>query len=456
MSFVPEFVAGRKAVRFRLANALVVTSAFIAGIGVFVALQAPRTSLVLLAGVAALAALLLFPELALALFVVIGDLKGDDRVAAILPWDLTLALAAVLIAGIALNFFRGKPVARPPGVYLLFVPFVAVMTASLAYTPVFDAGLEKLGRFIGITGISILAPFFVLGTPCSLKRFFVGFSVAGFAICAWSLSALDGSARLATPSNNTIALGHIACALILILWFGAIPRVSFPQRFAACFLLAVPAVALIGSGSRGPLIACAVVVLASVLVDRRRWLDLGCLAALALAAVPFLKLPASSLDYLGTLVRSRTTAELLSFRGDLIDSAWRLLQQHPLIGGGIQSFRYFSPNSALYNWPHNIFLEIACELGIPAALLVCAVFGTAIRESLRQIRYRTAPHFAFSEITAALLAVGIINGTNTGDINSDRLTWLFVSLVFVARAIRTPDRQRVSSPVYAQQPAETS
>ena len=163
-----------------------------------------------------------------------------------------------------------------------------------------------------------------------------------------------------------------------------------------------------------------------------------------------------ALDYLGTLVRSRTTAELLSFRGDLIDSAWRLLQQHPLIGGGIQSFRYFSPNSALYNWPHNIFLEIACELGIPAALLVCAVFGTAIRESLRQIRYRAAPHFAFSEITAALLAVGIINGTNTGDINSDRLTWLFVSLVFVARAIRTADRQRVSSPVYAQQPAETS
>jgi hypothetical protein len=34
------------------------------------------------------------------------------------------------------------------------------------------------------------------------------------------------------------------------------------------------------------------------------------------------------------------------------------------------------------------------------------------------------------------LLVGIVNATNTGDINSDRSTWLFLSIVYVVREIR--------------------
>ena len=45
-------------------------------------------------------------------------------------------------------------------------------------------------------------------------------------------------------------------------------------------------------------------------------------------------------------------------------------------------------------------------------------------------------HLALSQVCAALLAVGIVNATNTGDINSDRSTWLFLSMVFVMRGLR--------------------
>ncbi len=62
-----------------------------------------RTALVGLAGFAAVGALLAYPELALALYVVVGDVKGDERVAVLLPWDLTLALGGLLIAGMLLN-----------------------------------------------------------------------------------------------------------------------------------------------------------------------------------------------------------------------------------------------------------------------------------------------------------------------------------------------------------------
>lgn len=417
---------------------------------VFAFSSGPRTFIYGLAGTGALAALLLFPEFALALYVVIGDLKGDDRIATLLPVDLTLALGSVLVAGAILNFLRGKQMAPLPRAYFCFIGLTAWMTASLSYTPVFDAGLEKLERFLSVTGVVIVAPFLVLGTPQAMKRFFIGFGIAATGICTWSLFALGGAGRLVTPSDNTIGLGHIACALIVLIWFAVIPRFTFPQRLLLYPLLAIPGIALIGSGARGSVIACAVVILAGSMFMRARWTDLICVAILGAVALPFLSVPAASFEYLGTLIRSHSAAELFDFRSDLLQAAWQLIQKHPLIGGGIQSFRYYSANPSVYNWPHNIFVEVACELGIPAALLVCAIFAGAFREAFRQLRDDASPYFSFSFAAAALLVVGFINGLNTGDINSDRTTWLFVSLVFVVRTLRQRGsesrRQRLAAP----------
>jgi O-antigen ligase len=428
--------------RFSFSSLAILVGSLIIGIALFSLGPTPEKLSHAAAGAAALGLLLFYPELALALYVVIGDVKGDERIASLLPYDLTLALGAILLAGIALNFLRGKPWVSMPPAYFLLIALVALMTLSLTYTPVFDAGLEKLERFLTVTGIVIVAPFFVLSSPRAMKRFLWGFAVVAFAICSWSLAELGGSDRLATPSDNTIGLGHIACALILLIWFAVVPRLSFPGRIVAYALLAVPAIALIGSGSRGPAIACSAVIFISLLFYRRRWLDVVCLAAIGFVALPFANIPVSSLNYLGTLIGSQSMSALMSFRGDLLDSGWAILQQHPLIGVGLQGFRYASPNPVLYNWPHNIFLEVACEMGFPAALITCAVFISAIRESVRQLKNRHAPNFMLSQLAAALLLIGIINGTNTGDINSDRSTWLFLSLVFVVRGFRAEHPER--------------
>lgn len=437
MDAATKVTGSPRKLRLQLWGIAALICSFAAGMAAFWNPGVAHTFFFSLFGLAAILALLMCPEVGLALYVVIGDLKGDDRIAALLPVDLTLVLGAVLLAGIALNLLRHKRVVRMPACYFLFIALVAMMTASLTYTPVFDAGLEKLGRFLTVTGIVIVAPFFLLGTREQTVRFFASLAVVAFAICSWSLFALGGPQRLATPSNNTIGLGHIASALILILWFAVLPLFPFPQRLFVYPLLFVPVLALIGSGSRGPAIACALVILGSVVLCRSGILDLVCAVALGSAILPFARIPGSAIQYLGTLISSRSVSGLLSFRYDLLEHGWRLLQQHPLLGTGIQGFRYYSPNPELYKWPHNIFLEIACELGIPAALITCAIFAAAIAEAFHQLRDTVSPAWVLSQLAAALLVVGIVNATNTGDINSDRLTWLFLSLVFVMRGVHT-------------------
>ncbi len=403
--------------------------------------HSPTVILACLGAAAGVLVLLLYPEFALALYVVVGDIKGDDRIASLIPIDLTLALGAILLAGILLNLLRKKRVLRLPPVYFLFLALVAIMGASLSYTPVLESGVDKLARFLTVTGIVIIGPFFVLGTPQAMKRFLITFSAAAMGICAYSLTSLGGAERLVTPSDNTIGLGHVACALFIVLWFGMMPRLSFARRIWMYPLLAVPALALIGSGSRGPVIALGIAVLASLFYYRRLLLDFGCLCALGILAIPVAGIPQASFEYLGTLLHCGNVSEILSFRGDLLSFGWSLLRQHPLIGAGLGGYRYDSPNPGVYNWPHNIFLEIACELGLPALLIAIAIFGTAMRDAIRQVRDAVSPYFSFSLIAAALFLTGIVNSTNTGDINSDRLSWLFVALVFVVQRIRNNARK---------------
>jgi O-antigen ligase len=412
-----------------------------------------RTALAGLAGFAAVGALLAYPELALALYVVVGDVKGDERVAALLPWDLTLALGGLLIAGMLLNLLRGKRVVALPGSYFLILLLVAMMAASLTYAPVFDAGAEKLARFLTVTGIVIIAPFFVLDSAAAMKRFLWGFSLVAFVICAYSLTSLGGSERLVTPSSNTIGLGHIACGLIVVIWFSVLPRLGFLKRMMLYPVLAVPMLALIGSGSRGAVLALGFVLLISVLFHRALLLDLSCMGALGLAAIPFVNIPQASFEYLGTLVNCQSVKALLFFRAELLTYGWTLLQQHPLLGVGIQGFRYYSPNAGLYNWPHNIFLEVSCEMGLGAGLLVIALFVLAIREAWRQLNDSESPYLVLSQIAAALLLVGIVNATNTGDINSDRSTWLFLSIVYVVRGLRRESYRTQIRPVRSLRPA---
>src|SRR5208282_652403 len=89
--------------RFRPSSIAILTGSFALGLALFSTGSTPRTLLAIAVGTVTLGILLLYPELALALYVVVGDVKGDDRVAALVPVDLTLVLGAVLLGGMALN-----------------------------------------------------------------------------------------------------------------------------------------------------------------------------------------------------------------------------------------------------------------------------------------------------------------------------------------------------------------
>ena len=202
-----------------------------------------------------------------------------------------------------------------------------MMVASLTYTPVFDAGLEKLGRFLSVTGIVIVAPFFVLGTASAMKRFLIGFGCVAFVICAYSLHVAWrlGPPRHAEQQHHRPRPHRLR--LILLIWFALMPRLPFPKRMLFYPLLAVPARV---AGRFG--------------IARRRYRarrhDRGqplllppptrrpCLPRRALCSRYYRSctFPDASFEYLGTLASSQSLKSPALFSGRLLDYGWTLLR----------------------------------------------------------------------------------------------------------------------------------
>lgn len=164
--------------------------------------------------------------------------------------------------------------------------------------------------------------------------------------------------------------------------------------------------------------------------------DAGLMLLGLVLALPFVHIPEASYEYLGLLLGGNPEMGRLGFRTVLMHMAWGMIKEHPLFGVGIQGFRYHTSNVTVYNWPHNIFLEIGCELGIPVALAVVGILVAAVWQAVKMLRESTPRDRTLVATVAAFLIMGLMDFMNTGDINSGRVSWMCVSLVFALQAVK--------------------
>ena len=393
---------------------------------------------------------MILPTLLFALFVTVSKFKGDPRLASLTSFDLTVALALSVYVVILFRL-REHNWSVLPREMVLYIPFVFIMLVSVIYTPLPDAGIDKTARFVLLTGLAIFAPFFILSTPGSMSRFLSAIATIYFMLALESLSALgstetvDGE-RLVAAGGLTIELGVAAATAIIIIIFLILPNLRgrgtslhyYWKKAGLYCALTILMLALLGSGARSATLAASCCFLLNILFRFRRAIsDYLVLAAAVAICFFFVELPERSFDYLATLIRS-DTSDLLNWRGHLMHRGIDLTFEYPLTGVGIGGFPYhgsgFTPAPwFLYNWPHNVVLEISSEMGLVNALIACFLIFAAFKETARQLLDRTSEHKNLSRTVLGLLILGFITFMNTGDINDNRPMWLYMTLPFVIR-----------------------
>jgi O-antigen ligase len=386
----------------------------------------------LLAGLAAVYFLVRYAEITLALFFLIGMIKGDERLAST-PLDLTVAVGGIVLFGICIRLIAGRQKLALPREYLLYLPLVAMMVISLAYTPDISGGLDKILRFFCLTSIGIIAPFVLFDSAAKLRNFLFAIAIGGLLVAVNSLTMLGGQDRLVSPSGLNTELGAASAISLIIIWSLWFPKWSFFRRMLFYPVLGVLAVALIGSGGRFANVSAVLCLIIGALLCRKLLKDVAVLAALSLLALPFIWIPQASYDYLGSLAHP---PDAMGTRSDLMALGVKMFSEHPFFGVGIQGFRFLSPNPLTYNYPHNLFLELGSEMGIIAAISFLALAACAFHEIWKQLRDPDLGDNALVLTVFLLLIFVFLDAMVSGDINDLRFMWFVIGLPYVLRNVQ--------------------
>jgi O-antigen ligase len=106
---------------------------------------------------------------------------------------------------------------------------------------------------------------------------------------------------------------------------------------------------------------------------------------------------------------------------------------HPLLGVGVQGYRYVTPNPLTYNFPHNLLLEMGAELGVFAVVAFLIFAVCSFSELFNLLRERNTRYVALERTVLSLLVLGALDVSVSGEMNNDRLFFFLLSLPFVLR-----------------------
>jgi O-antigen ligase len=382
-------------------------------------------------GAATLWFLLKFPEIAVSLFYVVGFFKGDPRLDAS-PVDLTLTVAVIMLLAMGLRLFFTQARLHLPKDFIFYAPLLALMFISLTYTPDLAAGVDKTLRFIFLTLMGAISPFLLVDTPPKVRRFMAGLVVGGMLMAINSFFMLGGEDRLTAPSGETTALGFSAGLALVIIWALWFPRMALFSRVLLYPFVAVLIVALVGSGGRFANVGTVVCLGLIILFYRKLVVDLVIMLGAGIAALPFVKIPAASLDYLASLAHPH---QAFGTRTDLMEFGLRTFLDHPLFGVGIQGYRYVTPNPLTYNFPHNLLLELGAELGIFAVIAFLGLAVCSYRAMFRVMREAYSENIILYRTVFLILILTCMDASVSGEMNNDRLLFFMLSMPFVLERI---------------------
>ncbi len=309
-----------------------------------------------------------------------------------------------------------------------------------------DAGLaiDDLWHWYAL-GLLLLIVMTTLTTTRAIRTVlfaFVGGAVLSVAIGAFDGSLtgpVDGGARLAGGAGdpNFLAASVVAATVIA----GGLLTVSRSALVRALLVAAIVVLitGLVGSASRGGALAAGVTILAALVVFRRQRINVAAVTAVALgvAALTFANAPG--------LWERVTTFNEDGGRSDLWTVAWRMGEDSPILGVGLNNFLVHSADylqqpgqieraDQIVDQPHfvhNTYLQLYAENGvIGLALYLALIVGCLRATKLAANRFNARGELAFETLALAVL-VATISILAAGMFLSaalDQRLWLLLAL----------------------------
>lgn len=332
-------------------------------------------------------------------------------------------------------------------VFELLVLLNVWLTLSLLWATDLDRALEDVWRWWAVSIVFLLIATAV--NSASAVRLAAGGYVAGGVLSVvWGIAS--GELTRETTAAATARLGDavgdpnfLAAGLVSAIVIAAALLVSVRGpivRGALVVAIAMMAVGVVSSQSRGGMVAGLAAALAAVVFFRRRRVHAVavCLLALGAAGFAFATTP-------GAFERITEFDNGGSGRSDLWTVAWRVFEDNPILGAGINNFGAVSAEyvrepgllqrvnivAETPHFVHNVYLQMAAEAGVVGlAILLAFVFGCLAAAFRAGRRFAARGDDALETLSHAVLVAGIGQLAAAMFISSgvDRRVWILFAL----------------------------
>ena len=389
---------------------------FVAVIVAVIAVLRPLAALMLLIGVtvsnagavleSSFGVPLYTPVLGLALLsVLLGVRRGELR----LVWSHVFTVALVYLAMRSLSVLGATD--RENALVTLSdeaksLASVCVLVPMLGNPRALDAAAKLIVALMaGLAAFSLFQEF-VLGNATIL---------AGFSNVALGPDVGGVTARHSGPLEDpNFWARYLVLFLPLALSFVAARTVSWRRL---CWAVAVVA---LGSGlyltqSRGGLLAAFIAVMVFLLLLGRRHARLLLFAPLLIALL--LVVPGLG-SRLATLTDAGAAEEGLAGRAFALETGLEMFADRPALGVGVGNFEVAQPeyarrigaNSAMPVAPHNLFLQMAAEGGLPGIAAWLLFYGGIVFAGFRSLILSSRMSSGVHPSSAQLMSAGIVAG----------------------------------------------
>jgi O-antigen ligase len=319
----------------------------------------------------------------------------------------------------------------------VLISFTLLAVMLLRLGPSLDPayGSEKIQLFIADNLIFMVGAIFVGSRRTDLRlALSIVLAITAFGALVLLFKLVTGdihttfAGRFSLYSEEwPIYLGRDSADGVIIAIYAILAATRLSTRMAAIAVLPVLIVAMLAAGSRGPVVAFAVgvvallgLVAASPRARQRLLLVAGGL--LGAGAIVPLALPSSSIGRaLSTLMGSGTGLSS-NGRTELWSEAFRGFSAHPLFGLGTGAFAGLNPEK---HFPHNLFLEMAVELGLVGVVIIAAIvisFGSRLLAAWRAAEGRDKMDAA---VLSSLFVMILVNSLFSGAIQDNWELWFW-------------------------------
>ncbi len=406
-------------------------------------------------GIALLVALAYVPivlrdlPLAIALWMPLVAIEYS-RIAGKGPYAAIALLVVAWVATRQARARRGEAVTHARAVLLLLGALLLWQTLSIAWADVPHLAW-KTSRAWYIAGIAFAIVATTITTPQRMRRLVIAIACGGLlsilvGLTGSGVSTSADAIDLATQSRfaggagdpNFLAAGLVACVAL------AAGALAIVRDALARLLLALLAVALVGgiaaTESRGGLIASAVCLVAGlVLLRGRRMAVAGFMLLVLIGAAAFFATSPAALQRVTSFDSGG------SGRSDLWSVAWRMTEDHPLIGVGLANFQQLAPEyvrrpgslqfvDLIVDRPHvvhNAYLQQLAETGIVGLALLLAFMAACIAAALRAARRFEADGDAGMALfarSAAVAMIGFLSASFFISDATDKRLWIVLAI----------------------------